>query len=62
MPARKRPEKTAPTRPERDVRKLQKEAGQTEEDFLADLDRASTKEAEEKLERAARRDRESPKT
>jgi hypothetical protein len=60
MPVRKRPVKAAPTRPERDVRKLQKEL--VESDFLRDLDRASTNRSAEKLEKASRRDPASPKT
>jgi hypothetical protein len=61
MPARKRPEKPKPTPPERDVVE-QQDADQTVEDFLRDLDRASTNRATEKLEKASRRDPASPKT
>lgn len=48
MPERKRPEKHEPTPPEADVTELQ-EPGQTEGDFLRDLDRASTNRADERL-------------
>jgi hypothetical protein len=63
MPARKRPPKTKPSRPEKDVRRLQ-DPEQTEADFLRDLDRASTNQADELLERdeSSRRDRGSPRT
>jgi hypothetical protein len=61
MPARKRPEKKKPTKPERDVRDLQ-DSEQTVEDFLRDLGRASTNRSAEKLEKASRRDPASPKT
>jgi hypothetical protein len=60
MPARKRPVKVTPTPPDQDVRKLQKKL--SEEDFLRDLDRASTNRSAEKLEQASRRDPASPKT
>jgi hypothetical protein len=60
MPVRKRPVKTGPTRPEQDVRRLQKK--QNEPDFLRDLDRASTNRSAEKLGTASRRDPASPKT
>lgn len=49
MPARKRPPKTQPTPPEKDVRELQDDE-QTEADFLRDLERAATNRAREKLE------------
>jgi hypothetical protein len=61
MPARKRPEKTKPTPPERDVIEKQ-DTEQTVDDFLHDLERAATNESAEKLERASRRDPASPKT
>ena len=61
MPARKRPEKTKPTPPERDVRELQ-DAEQSEGDFLRDLERAATNRSGEKLAKASRRDPASPKT
>jgi hypothetical protein len=51
MPARKRPQKNEPTSPEQDVRELQ-DPEQTEADFLRDLERAATNEAQEKLERS----------
>jgi hypothetical protein len=51
MPARKRPEKDAPTPPERDVAEKQ-DAKQTEADFLRDLERAATNKAKERLRRA----------
>ena len=60
-PARKRPEKHEPTKPEPDVLEIQ-DPGHTEDDFLSDLDRASTDQADEKLERAAELDRGSPRT
>jgi hypothetical protein len=47
-PARKRPQKTEPTPPEQDVRQLQ-DSEQTEADYLRDLARAATNEADEKL-------------
>jgi hypothetical protein len=47
MPARKRPEKTEPTLPERDVRELL-DPEQTEADFLLDLERVTTNRAKEK--------------
>jgi hypothetical protein len=47
-PARKRPEKTEPTPPERDVAKKQ-DAEQTEADFLRDLERATTNKAKDLL-------------
>jgi hypothetical protein len=50
MPRRKRPEKHEPTPPPEDVRELQ-DPEHTEADFLADLDKASTDRAREKLER-----------
>jgi hypothetical protein len=61
MPARKRPEKSKPTPPERDITE-QQDAEQTVEGFLRDLDRASTNRSAEKLEKASRRDPASPKT
>jgi hypothetical protein len=48
MPARKRPLKTKPTPPERDVSELQ-DPGHAEADFLRDLERAATNNADEKL-------------
>jgi hypothetical protein len=39
-PARKRPEKTEPSPPEKDVRE-KRDRGHTEADFLRDLERAS---------------------
>jgi hypothetical protein len=50
-PARKRPLKTEPTPPEQDVRELQ-DPEQTVEDFLRDMERATTNRAAEKLEHA----------
>jgi hypothetical protein len=47
-PARKRPPKIEPTPPEGDVRELQ-HPEQTEADFLRDLGKAATNEANEKL-------------
>jgi hypothetical protein len=47
-PARKRPEKTEPTPPERDVTEKQN-PDQSEADFLRDLERASTNRSEERL-------------
>lgn len=61
MPARKRPEKASPTPPERDVRELQ-DPEQTVDDFLRDLERATTNRSAEKLDRASRPDRASSKT
>jgi hypothetical protein len=63
MPARKRSEKTEPTPPEPDVRKLQ-DPEQTVGDFLGDLKRASTNKAKQLLDDDGRsgRDRGSPKT
>lgn len=64
MPARKRPEKAAPTPPEADVTERQ-DADQTEGDFLRDLDRASTNRADERLgedEKPSRPGRASPRT
>jgi hypothetical protein len=51
MPARKRPEKSAPTPPEKDVREMQ-DADQTVADFLRDLDRATTDKSKERVESA----------
>jgi hypothetical protein len=51
MPARKRPIKTEPTPPEQDVRELQ-DPEQGVEDFLRDMERATTNRAVEKLERS----------
>lgn len=60
MPMRKRPVKTRPTPPTREVReKLDPE--HREADFLRDLDRVATNRADEKLERASRRGRASTK-
>jgi hypothetical protein len=56
MPVRKRPVKTHPTPPGRDVQEKQAQERTTEADFLADLDRASTNRSEEELERASRPD------
>ena len=63
MPARKRPPKTKPARPAKDVRQLQ-HPEHTEADFLRDLDRASTNQADELLEpdESSRPDRGSPRT
>lgn len=58
MPARKRPEKTEPAPPEKDVADLQDD-DQTEGDFLRDLDRATKNRADEALdevEKPSRRD------
>jgi hypothetical protein len=53
-PARKRPEKKAPTPPERDVAQKQ-DPQHTVKDFLGDLERATANDAKRKLaERAAR--------
>jgi hypothetical protein len=60
MPSRKRPVKTAPEPPQEDVRRKQDER-HTEADFLRDLDRVATNRADELLDRAARRDSESPR-
>lgn len=54
-PARKRPEKTEPTPPERDVRQLQ-DLEQTVGDFLGDLKRASTNKAKQLLDDDGRSD------
>jgi hypothetical protein len=51
MPARKRPEKTKPTPPERDVTEKQ-DPTQPEADFLRDLERVATNKAKERLERS----------
>lgn len=48
MPARKRPEKTSPSPPERDVVQKQ-DPGHNEADFLRDLDRATSNRARKKL-------------
>jgi hypothetical protein len=61
MPARKRPVKTKPSPPGKEVRTLQVR-DQPEADFLRDLDRATTNRAAEKLDRASRPDRASSKT
>jgi hypothetical protein len=46
MPARKRPEKTEPTPPERDVTEKQ-DPRHSEADFLRDIERASTNKAKQ---------------
>jgi hypothetical protein len=61
MPVRKRPEKSEPTPPEADVREL-RDSEQSEDDFLRDLDRATTNRADERLADAARREQGSPRT
>jgi hypothetical protein len=48
MPERKRPEKLEPTPPPEDVRELQ-DPDHTEDDFLRDLEKASTNRASERL-------------
>jgi hypothetical protein len=48
MPARKRPKKLEPTPPPEDVRELQ-DPEHTEDDFLRDLEKASTNRAGERL-------------
>lgn len=53
-PARKRPTKTRPTPPQRDVTERQN-AAHTEADFLRDLERATSNEAKRKLAERARR-------
>lgn len=45
-PARKRPEKTAPTPPERDVKQ---DPAHTEADFLRDLEKTASNRARRKL-------------
>ena len=45
-PARKRPEKKAPTPPERDVKQ---DPGHTEADFFRDLAKATSNQARKKL-------------
>jgi hypothetical protein len=45
-PARKRPEKTRPTLPERDVKQ---DTSHTEADFLRDLEKATSNRARKKL-------------
>lgn len=45
-PARKRPEKTHPTRPGRDVKQ---DPSHTEADFLRDLEKATSNRARKKL-------------
>ena len=50
MPARKRPEKLEPTPPPEDVRELQ-DPEYTEDDFLRDLENATTNQARERLKR-----------
>lgn len=61
MPARKRPEKTEPTPPERDVAEKQ-DPQHTEADFLRDLKRASTNRAKDQLDDPSGPDRGSSKT
>jgi hypothetical protein len=51
MPARKRPRKTEPARPEQDVAELQ-DPKHTEADFLRDLEKASTNPSSERLDEA----------
>ena len=53
-PARKRPEKKAPTPPEQDVVEKQ-DPDHTEDEFLRDLERATTNDSKRKLAKAARR-------
>lgn len=53
-PARKRPVKTAPTPPEKDVLEKQDPA-HSERDFLRDLDKAVSNDAKRKLTERARR-------
>ena len=53
-PARKRPEKKAPTPPEQDVVEKQ-DPDHTEDEFLCDLERATTNDSKRKLAKAARR-------
>lgn len=50
MPERKRPVKTKPTAPKKDVRDIQ-DPDHTVADFMRDLDKASTNESAEKLKR-----------
>jgi hypothetical protein len=45
-PSRKRPEKTEPTPPQRDVKQ---DLGHTEADFLRDLEKATSNRARKKL-------------
>lgn len=47
-PARKRPEKTSPTPPERDVTD-QQDPGHNEADFLRDLAKATSNQAKKRL-------------
>lgn len=54
-PVRKRPAKTAPTPPERDVVEKQ-DPRHTKADFLRDLRKASTNRSKERLERPSGRD------
>lgn len=58
-PARKRPEKTASTPPEKDVRE-KRDPAHTETDFLGDLDRVATNRAKQRL--ASEHDRGSRRT
>jgi hypothetical protein len=61
MPARKRPEKTVPTPPGEDIARLI-DPEHTDEDFLRDLEKASSDEARKKLGLPSAPDRGSTKT
>ena len=61
MPARKRPEKTEPTPPEEDVAAMI-DPDHSDDDFLRDLEKASTNRAKERLERPSGPDPESTRT